>query len=147
MDDVEYTRSMLPWRKGLIEYSDIIKRTKVCGVENLLIFVVPFSPPETLNTSFQLELALQINNGYREEKIKDRSWKDCSGHDIPECPFVPEFVVTIFWELLQLALKPHQGVEMIEIQEALVSSKAPSVPLMHRWSVGFLNSSFIDVVF
>ena len=107
-----------------------IKRRKVCGVENLLIFVVPFSPPETLNTSFQLELALQINNGYREEKIKDRS---CSGHDIPECPFVPEFVVTIFWELLQLALKPHQGVEMIEIQEALVSSKAPSVPLMHRW--------------
>lgn len=73
VDDVENTQSMLLWCKGLIAYSDFpFKGERHAGFRNMLICVLPFSPPETMNGSFQLELALRSTMAIeraREEEI------------------------------------------------------------------------------
>lgn len=94
VDDVENTQSMLLWCKGLMAYSDFpFKGERQAGFRNMLICVLPFSPPETMNGSFQLELALRSTMAIERERERKKSWRDCSGHDTYPWtilyPFVP----------------------------------------------------------
>ena len=92
VDDVENTQSMLLWCKGLIAYSDFpFKGERHAGFRNMLICVLPFSPPETMNGSFQLELALRSTMAIeraREEEILEGlfgSWYISLNYTVPIC--------------------------------------------------------------
>ena len=89
----------------------------------------------------------EINNGYREsERGRDPGGTVRVMIHIPElyCTHLcPKLCAAVFWELLRVALKRHQGVEMMELQEALVSANRS----WFLWcTVGFLNGSLIDAV-